>query len=86
MSRVFKYEVPVADSFHIDMPANAQVLTVQIQKEKVCIWALVEDGNPLTRRAFRMAGTGHLIDKAWQLCYFQLLSGDLVFHVFEVKD
>ena len=98
MRIIYKYPLEVKDYQVVTMPKNAQILTVQAQREKPCIWALVDtDNEPEERyfrmagpekRYFRMAGTGHPIrlkDKLLRyIGTFQLMGGDLIFHVFEI--
>jgi hypothetical protein len=89
MSTVWKYPLPDdwRDTFDLDMPAGAQVLAVQVQHGHPCIWALVDPSASLETRLFRIAGTGHPITEALgrHVGTFQMLGGDVVFHVFEVQ-
>ena len=73
MKTIYKYEIPIQDHFTLELPRNAEILTVQTQKVKVeelyekherpFIWALVDiDSNKtmiLEKRYFRVSGTGH---------------------------
>lgn len=83
---IWKYPIPVQDEIQIEMPKGARVLTVQMQDEQPCVWAL---GNPVAEkeiRQFHMAGTGHPIEHAEKLTYigtFQMKNGTLVLHLFE---
>jgi len=88
MKTVWKYRVPVADDFAIDMPVGTQVLTMQMQRGQPCIWALIDAkvDAPFEQRKFRMFGTGHEIEEDIEMSYvgtFQIGNGLLVFHVFE---
>lgn len=83
--RVFKYELQVMDYQWVAMPEGAEILCVQAQGGKPCIWALVNPNNPEGARCFRVAGTGHLIAETGRyLGTVQLMGGSLVFHVFEI--
>lgn len=91
MLKVFKYEVPVQDSFSLKLPPYAKIIAFQAQHEKPRIWALVDpDEDNLVTREFRLAGTGHPIDvNRDSLVYIdtcQLFGGDLVLHLFEVVE
>lgn len=90
MKTIYKYPLKVDDYQTVIMPRGAQILTVQAQREKPCIWALVDIDNEPEKRYFRMAGTGHIINsKDKFLRYigtFQVMRGDLVFHVFEIEE
>lgn len=89
MLKVFKYPVPVADLFELEMPKDAQILTVQIQGEDIQMWALVDPESPTELRQFRLAGTGHSISVKHTvkryIGTFQIRGGRLVFHLFEVS-
>lgn len=87
MSTIFKYPIAVADFQVIQMPQDAQILTVQMQHEIPCLWARVDPLKPTTGRRIRVIGTGNPIDDTQPLHYigtFQMHGGILVFHVFEV--
>ncbi len=87
--KIFKYAIK-HDEFEIMMPRGAQILTVQTQKTKAYMWALVDPKAELARRVFRLAVTGHTIDddngtaSCRHIGTFQLYGGDIVFHLFEI--
>lgn len=84
---IWKFPFSITDNFDIEMPDNAKILAVQMQKSRPCIWALVEPSFPKTKRKFRLAGTGHSLDGEESIHYigtFQTYGGKLVFHLFEV--
>lgn len=83
---IHKYKLKMKDMQEITMPVNADILCVQTQFEKPCIWALI---NPKLKgvedRCFRIYGTGHTINYT-NLKYigtFQLSVGNYVFHLYE---
>ena len=86
---VFKYPVPIADSFSLDMPVGSEILAFQTQREQPCIWALVDPNAQVAHYNFRLAGTGHPIeDNNDQLKYIgtcQMAGGSLVLHLFLVE-
>ena len=84
--KIFKYELKMEDMQEFMMPVNADILCVQSQFGKPCIWALID---PLVKgielRCFRIYGTGHTINYT-DLKYigtFQLNGGNYVFHLYE---
>jgi hypothetical protein len=84
MLMVYKYPIPIEDNFFLLLPADAAILTVQVQGEQPCIWAMVNPEAELRERRFRLAGTGRPI--GYGMSYigtFQLYGGALVFHLFE---
>ena len=75
----------------VEMPKDAEILTIQTQNETPCIWALVNPENEKELRHFEVYGTGHDIhyDMGIERKYintFQLYGGSLVFHLFERVD
>ena len=56
---IYKYPVVLDDIFVLNLPKNAQILTVQTQYEKPYLWVLLDPNAPKVERAFRLAGTGH---------------------------
>lgn len=88
MLAVYKYPVPVNDTFIIDMPEDGKLLTVDMQHGQPQLWALVDSSRKKVPRHFRLAGTGHPIDDREPLEYvntFQVDGGSLIFHLFEIK-
>lgn len=87
MKRIFKYPIQVDDYQVIEMNKGAVILTVQTQREKPCIWAIVDPDAPLEPRRLRLAGTGHPIDEPLEemkyIGTFQLGGGAFIGHLFE---
>ncbi len=85
--RIFKYPLRVADEVTIPLPAGAQVLTVQVQRGQPCLWAMVDLQVVAEPRSFYIIGTGHPMPQlaSRYVGTFQLIDGDLIFHVFEKK-
>ena len=86
--QIWKFEIKIGSYSVIKMPKSAEILTVQPQNDKVCIWALVNPDNETESRHFETHGTGHEIhyDMGIERKYintFQLNDGMLVFHLFE---
>ena len=84
---IWKYDVPIEDYFEINMPKDAQILTIQTQNGEPKLWALVNPDNATEKRIFRHSGTGHPItdNNMDYIGTYQLHGGELIFHVFEVK-
>lgn len=85
---IWKFPLVVDDMQEILMPDRAEVLAVQVQNDRPCIWALVDEKlHPTARRVFVTIGTGHPIPYPMAtLKYvgtYQIAEGALVFHVFE---
>ena len=89
---VYKYELPITDYVEKMLPKRAQILKVGVQRDIICIWALISVKEPEREiRTFRIAGTGHPIDeaellKSKYLDTVMIFDGKLVFHVFELTE
>lgn len=88
MLTIYKYKIPLGDSFAIEMPQGARALSIQIQRGVPQLWALVDNTAPKVMEQFELRGTGHDcagLEKAQHVGSFQLDDGALVFHVFHKK-
>ena len=87
MITVYKYSIETIDYQEVQLPKGAEILTVQTQNNKPCIWAKVDTDADLESRYFEVHGTGNPIESdSTMLIYigtYQLSSGMLVFHLFE---
>ena len=85
--QVWKYLISPGE-MTLEIPKEVVILTVQVQKNTPVMWCLVDESSDLEYRRFLTVGTGHnIIYTMKQLHYigtFQLESGNLVFHTFEV--
>ncbi len=70
------------------MPIGAELLTVQIQGGKPCLWAMVDPAKDQSERHIEIFGTGNPIEESIlerkYIGTYQLHGGSLVFHVFEL--
>lgn len=88
MLTIYKYPLhEVTDRPVVEMPKGAHVLSFQTQGEVPCIWALVDNEQPLEERGFYLVGTGHpFAYKPTSMRFIgttQLMGGRLIFHLFE---
>lgn len=83
---IWKFPFTVSDEVRVDMPARAQVLSVQLQNGQPTMWALVDPEARLVTHRFRVFGTGHPVPfgiiTAQFVGTFQMHGGALVFHLF----
>lgn len=83
MKTIWKFPIKVTDQQVLQVPQDAQLLSVQMQGDQPCIWALVDpeaQKRPCTVQVF---GTGHPVaSEGAFLGTFQMHGGSLVFHVF----
>lgn len=86
--KIHKYPLHVTDLQDIKMPPGAQMLSVQVQRNTVCLWALVNDTKPASvNYTIAIYGTGNPMpdEPGSYIGTFQLNYGGLVFHAFMLK-
>ena len=85
---IWKYPLEIEDNQSVELPIDAEILTVQTVKDKPYLWALVNPDGKTETRFIEIFGTGHPVgyDMGISRKYistFQLAEGRLIFHVFE---
>ena len=83
MHTIYKYAL--GPTSVLQLPEDAQPLTVQCQQGEPVLWVKLDPQAPTQPRTFVCYGTGHPLDATTgqqYLATFQLANG-LVFHVFE---
>jgi hypothetical protein len=88
VSAVWKFDIPLQDTFTIDMPSGGQIRAVGVQAHGPVLWATVQPDGEMVARNFRLVGTGHpfVLDGLEHVGTFQLrtLGGsEFVGHLFE---
>lgn len=75
-------------SYEVEMPSDAQILSMDVRRNKICLWALVDPKAKLCTRTFRRFVTGAELSSEdvakmhfWKTCL--LHDDDYVVHVFE---
>jgi hypothetical protein len=93
LKTVHKYEIPTSGEFSLELPIDAEILTVQIQKDKTCIWVLISTEKPINengqkQRNFCWVRTSEPIGYTdlTYLATLQFNAGDHVVHLFEVLE
>lgn len=91
MSRneIHKFTLPVTDEFEISMPAGARLLSLQVQHEVPCVWAMVDTDAAAAKRRFSLRGTGHACEFGHLVPFvgtFQLRGGTFVAHLFDLGE
>jgi hypothetical protein len=86
MKTIWKYTVSGAVT-EVLMPADAQILSIQMQEARICMWALVDPERPKVSRTFRTRGTGWVIgsDETLGTHLGTVIDGPFVWHIFEVS-
>jgi len=84
MKVIHKYVIKIQETFSLDMPAQAQILSVQMQGGLPKIWAIVDDENVNTRRNFYVVGTGIPLASNPMKFIGTFQDGVYVWHLFEL--
>lgn len=76
------------DYLEIAMPGNSKIISIALQYETPCLWALVRSDNPRCRRRIRVIGTGHDIKGVLgePIGSVVLAQGSLVLHFFDLGE
>lgn len=91
MLTIYKYEVPLGDTFNLKLPRGAEVIHFNSQNDIMQLWAKLDTDAELENRFFRLAGTGHnllYMTQGYDLHYIgsaKLYDDALIFHLFELK-
>ena len=82
MKKIFKYIV----SESVEMHENAEILSVQMQNDDLCIWAIVDPESPKVMKHFTFIGTGQEPPnlEIWEFLV-TIQNGPLVWHFFRTK-
>ena len=83
--KIFKYQLknknaPISET--IQMPTFADIKSVQIQDDKITIWADVHPDNPMMDYKFLIIGTGHGEVPKNSKYLATLIDGAYVWHVY----
>jgi hypothetical protein len=82
--QIWKFTLHPTTVQHIEMPSDAEILTIQTQEQLPCIWALVSPDAPKRKFAFEIFGTGHPVPDGQRkyIGTYQINGGELIFHCF----
>lgn len=87
--KIWKYTLQTTDRQTVSMPAGARMLSVQVQHDRMCLWALVNDmTQKRVTRYIAIVETGEPFPEGVFLNFIgtcQFDGGELVYHVFEVS-
>lgn len=81
---IWKFPLTMGNT-EIQIPANAHVLSVQMQGDTITLWAWVNPAEPLVTRTFRIFGTGFTVDEDAGFDYWDTVQdrSGFVWHIFE---
>lgn len=93
MKTIHKFSIPtdraaIQDGFSLDMPEDAEILSVQLQRGEPMLWALIDTAKTLRRRRFVLVMTGERaydhVGSSTHRGTLQLQGGEFVLHLFEI--
>lgn len=61
MKIIYKYSLMLMDSQTLELSVGYEILTVQLQNQDICVWAIVEPKNVEQTVQFQIIGTGDKI-------------------------
>jgi hypothetical protein len=87
VTTIWKFEIPNSPCPYVTMPRGAQVLSVNQQNGRICVWALVNSKQESELAEFRIYATGENVEMTGA-CDFVgtvMMPSGLVWHVFRDK-
>lgn len=84
MRTIYKYELKITDKQEIDIPDKFRILSVQLQNDIICVWAIVHTEREQLPTLFHIVGTGHPLSHHWTAKDHigTVQQGPYVWHVF----
>jgi hypothetical protein len=82
MKAIYKYPVPLSTEKPTRMPRGAQFLSLQMQNDIPCIWAIVDLSQPNEERPLYWI-TGQPMPQGFHNYVGTIQTGPYVFHLFE---
>lgn len=82
---IWKFPLFVTDSLDLLMPEGAVILSVQNQRDSLCLWAFCDPSAPLKSKKINIYGTGNPVPEnpGRYIGTVQMDDGFLVWHVFQ---
>jgi len=82
---IWKFPLQMQEKQEIDMPQIEEILCVQMQHDRPCLWVLCYPGTTKQKRKITIYGTGHYMPEGYRryIGTFQQDNGHLVSHVFD---
>ena len=86
MRKIYKYELERTDAQYIHLPIGYKMLAVKIQNDRIFLWALVDNNNPIYHAYIRIFGTGNPIEDESNLEFIDTVEdSSFIWHIFEEK-
>ncbi len=89
MKTIHKYVLMLVPLQTVQMPQGAWVFSAQIQRESICIWAMVDTENTKVGRDIEIADTGNQLDASVdrELSFIGTVQlREYVWHIFDLGE
>lgn len=92
MRAIYKYNVDWFNNFDavngvaVIMPREARILKIDMQNDKVVVWAIVDTDRLDATRRINIVGTGHKITFDTKNYIGTFYAGTFVFHAFDLGE
>jgi len=84
LKSIWKFSLSYGPRSVVEIPSDAEVLSVQEQAGIIQLWALVDPERPTVERVFSVLGTGWSLDDEPGKYTGTVVVGMFVWHIFEV--
>ncbi len=89
MRAIWKFPLDITETQDVRMPRGAKILSVQMQRGKLVLWAVVDPDKAIQERTFHVFGTGHdfpdWLSVEQHVGTVQDMNGALIWHVFQQR-
>lgn len=84
---IHKYVIEPSTRYVLNLPKNSEILSVQNQRETLCVWVKIQDSKELRKEVHRlrifMTGDEEDAQGMVFISTVQMSAGALVLHIFE---
>ncbi len=80
---IWKYQLNIVSLQNINLAADAKILSVAIQNDTLCLWALTNPNVPIAHRTIEIVSTDMEVSPYQKRFIGTVQMGVLVWHVFE---
>lgn len=87
MKTIWKFDVTqtLKQPVTLELPGGYEILSLQVQRGRICFWALVEPDAPKVDSTFAIYGTGYDVpaEPGEFIGTVQMFGDSIIWHVFE---
>ena len=86
MKVIWRFEFPITDTFFLEMPEHANILTAFIKKNgQPSMWAEVNSHLAMEKRSFAVVGTGNPMPTEIKGHIASFEEGQFIWHLYEIN-